>query len=324
MPHRILSYNDALNLLDELVGSLFVRDNRIQSLGITRFGDGYGFRVTRNMETVIPQRGIHPDPELPVPIEYVDVFDVVRPLSKVARYPEQNIHRPLVCGLQIQNFDHDDRTGNIKRGLVTRGSIGCFVRSNGVPGVLSNNHVLAAENSAFIGDQIMQPATMARRSPVATLKNFVSLQYSPPHSKPGLGNVRWNEEDAAVALVEEATNCSQSYLPHNAIPSIANLGSARPKDRVFKVGQASGLTAGRVTATNTVVEVQYNNGSCWFRNSFEITGNYGVPFSQQGDSGAVVLNNSGSIVGMLYAATPTTAYAFPIDSAMLKLQCTLL
>lgn len=164
MPHhRILSYPEALELLEPLVNSLFARDDRIQSLGITQMGNGYGFRATRNMEVVLPQRGIPADPELSVPIEYVDVFDVVRPL-RAATPREQQFQRPLVCGLQIQNFDYDYRAGNIQNRLMTTGSIGCFVRRNGTPGFISNNHVLAGENSGMVGDHILQPGTLASRA----------------------------------------------------------------------------------------------------------------------------------------------------------------
>ena len=39
----------------------------------------------------------------------------------------------------------------------TAGTLGCLVRKNGSPYILSNNHVLANSNDAKIGDSILQP-----------------------------------------------------------------------------------------------------------------------------------------------------------------------
>jgi len=316
--HQILSYPDALELMEPVVNSLFASDDRIQSLGITQIGNTYGFRATRNIKIALPQRGILSDPDLSVPIEYVDVDDVVRPLRA-----EQQFQRPLVCGLQIQNFDYDYRAGNIQKREMTTGSIGCFVRRNGNPGFISNNHVLAGENSGYVGDQIVQPGTFTRSGLVGKLEAVVDLLYSPPGSSPKLRNVSWNDVDIAFAAVEQGINYSQSYLPKYTLPAFKGFGVARLNENVFKVGQASGLTRGRIVGISTVVPVRYDNGLCWFRNSFEIVGNSGRPFSQHGDSGAVVVNDIGDIVGVLYATNPPIAYACPIDIALRALHCVL-
>jgi hypothetical protein len=204
------------------------------------------------------------------------------------------------------------------------GSIGCFVRRNGLPGFISNNHVLAGENLARVGDHIVQPGTVAKRGVVGRLEAAVKLLYSPPGSKPHLNNVTWNDVDVALAVVDDSIRFSQSYLPNHTLPPIKGLGVPRMRnERVFKVGQGSGLTRGRVVANKTIVAVQYRNGLCWFKDSFEIEGDF-RPFSQSGDSGAVVVNGSGEILGILYAANPTAAYACPIDTALQTLNCMLL
>src|SRR5215475_13105895 len=62
--------------------------------------------------------------------------------SYAARYP-----RPVPCGVSISNIR-----------LPGSGTLGCLVAlKNGKLCMLSNNHVLANENAANIGDEIIQP-----------------------------------------------------------------------------------------------------------------------------------------------------------------------
>src|SRR5436309_1367966 len=79
--------------------------------------------------------------------------------------PEQQSHRPLVCGLQVQNVDDDDRqrqAGELGPGFLVIGTLGCFVRlASGSDAALSNNHVLAGENRGRKGqDRILQPGDL--------------------------------------------------------------------------------------------------------------------------------------------------------------------
>ena len=46
-------------------------------------------------------------------------------------------------------------------------------------------------------------------------------------------------------------------------------------------------------------------------------------FSQSGDSGSVVVNENGAVVGLLYAGNSTQIYACPIDEVLQSLNCTL-
>lgn len=59
----------------------------------------------------------------------------------------QKRRRPLVIGCSIGHFK------------ITAGTLGCFVkdRATGEILILSNNHVLANENNAEVGDAILQP-----------------------------------------------------------------------------------------------------------------------------------------------------------------------
>src|SRR5713101_5810378 len=65
---------------------------------------------------------------------------------KQAVPPLRTRRRPLVVGCSIGHF------------RITAGTLGCFVSTkSGEPRILSNNHVLANENSGKKGDAIIQP-----------------------------------------------------------------------------------------------------------------------------------------------------------------------
>ena len=321
-PHTWISFEEALHHLDEVGGKLFSSDLGIQSVGITRLNDGFGFRATRNTQLVLPHSSASKPPDLPWPIVYVDVADKVRPLSRPR--DERDAHRPLVCGLQIQNIDFDTRIGNTGMRRMTTGSLGCFVRRDDWIGIMSNNHVLAGENRGYRGDRIVQPGAVAGNPPhIGELESWVPLKYSPATATPITGNVNWNEVDAAIAFLTSDIHGYQRYLPHHNLPSISGVANAHVHETVFKVGPTSALTRGSVVAINTQVPSTYAQGVCWFQNSIEIKGEGGRLFSAYGDSGAVVINRSGKIIGVLYSGNGTTSFACPISSVMQQLNCSL-
>src|SRR5207253_1294999 len=168
--------------------------------------------------------------------------------------PEQQMQRPLVCGLQVQNVDDDNRqrkAGQLGPGFLIVGTLGCFVNlASGKPAGLSNNHVFAGENRAQKGkDRILQPGNLAftGNEHIATLTDFVTLTPSPPNARPAAGNVVFNDVDAAVAELNDKIGFSQSYLPSRNQPNPQGTAVARVGDRVFKVGRTTGLTHGTIT-----------------------------------------------------------------------------
>lgn len=115
--------------------------------------------------------------------------------------PEQQRNLPLVRGLQIQNYDNDLRSGEIAKGYIIIGTLGCFVKlDGGSTAILSNNHVAAGENLGVIGDRITQPGAtdIEGANEIATLTRFVALQPSAPGTSIADGNALLNEIDAAL------------------------------------------------------------------------------------------------------------------------------
>lgn len=327
--------------LERAATELFDADPRVRSVGITRFGAGFGYRAVRNGGVLPFGTNMPPTSEIDrVPVFFADSPGEVESLVMVVEsgpaspaaatlVPEARRCRPLVAGLQIQNFDDDDRQGILSRGLMAVGTLGCFVRlDSGPPALLSNNHVVAGENRGVRQrDRILQAGGQAHRSDdqIAVLGGFAHLQFSPSGATPSKGGAVLNEIDAGVATLDSTVPFAQGYLAHRKLAPPKSTVAARPGDRVFKVGRTTGLTFGEVVDVAAIVgPVLYGSGPCWFRRSIVVEGLSGTQFADKGDSGAVVARASGEAVGLVYAGNSLQTYVCPIDTVLRELRCTLL
>lgn len=336
-----VSFKDAVDNIDAAAKELFDIDPGVRSVGITHHDSTYGFRVVRNSAIPVPLSTSLPAIKQfkDVPVFFTDTFGEVESLvivpgagpaspAAASLIPEVNSHRPLVGGLQIQNFDDDYRQGIIQQGLIMIGTLGCFVRlANKNLALLSNNHVVAGQNRGKNGnDRILQPGSIAHNpvDQIAVLTNFIAIQHSPPGAKPKSGGVIYNEIDAGVAEINSSIPFNQGYLPFRRLIAPSATASARLGDRVFKVGRTTGLTYGKVTDIATIVgPISYDPGPCWFHRSIIIEGLNGTQFSDKGDSGSAIVRTNGEIIGILYAGNGQQTYACPIDTVLKDLKCTL-
>ncbi|MFP3604664.1 hypothetical protein [Paraburkholderia sp. SIMBA_053] len=334
----------ALDQVLEAAGTIFDADPGVRSVGVGKNGDDVGFFAVRNSsEAVAFAGGAHSPRPLTnlkgVPVHYINAPNDPVGLARVPHsgpaspgvgslVQEQQFHRPLVCGLQLQNYDDDVRTGEITKGYMFVGTLGCFVNlANGSVAMLSNNHVLAGENRGVIGqDRILQPGGVNFQHTMlaGVLEDFVKLTPSPAGASMVQGNVHLNTVDAATATVAAGQVPSQTYLPLRAVTGPIGVGTAAVSDEVYKVGRTTALTHGIVTQVGTVSQVRYGMGTCWFQQSIVIEGVDGALFSDHGDSGsAIVRKRDHALVGLLYAGNGTQTYACPIDQVMSALNCTL-
>ncbi|HJZ54517.1 MAG TPA: trypsin-like peptidase domain-containing protein [Gemmataceae bacterium] len=335
-------FQDCENALDKAVEDLFDADPQIQAVGIARHEGGFGFKAVKNEAKIVPASAAHGASRpprsikrIPVTVETVQAdveAHLIAPHPLAASFvPEQQLHRPLVCGLQVQNVDDDDRqrkAGKLGAGYIIIGTLGCFVRlADGASAILSNNHVLAGENRGVKGkDRILQPGNLSFSTTqhIATLTDFVTLNPSPASARPARGNVVYNEVDAAVAGLKEGISFNQAYLPTRNLPNPGGTAAAKVGDKVFKVGRTTGLSRGTITAVGIVVgPIGYDPGNCWFKNQFEVVGDNGSMFSDHGDSGSAILSTTGEVVGLLYAGNGVHTYACPIQTVLTALNCTL-
>lgn len=339
-----LDIAEAQGLIDEAAAALFASDFSVRSVGIGQVGDRAGFIAIRNTRAVAPFSLTFKQPREPladwrgVPVAYQATLTDPVSLAQVphsgpaspgvgSHIDEQSGQRPLYCGLQIQNIDDDLRSGVTANGLMTVGTLGCFVTlKSGAVALLTNNHVAARENRGLRGaDRILQSGGSAYvlDEHIATLSDFAPLTPSPPGAEPRLGNAVFNDIDAAIAELLPGQVWRQQYLPlRHASPPTGNR-APMVNDKVRKVGRTTGLTYGEVKQVNVQVKIPCGIGECWFRGSFIIEGAAGTTFSNHGDSGSAIVGDSdGMLMGLLYAGSSTQTYACPIAPVLTALQCT--
>jgi hypothetical protein len=195
----------------------------------------------------------------------------------------------------------------------TAGTLGCFVEVEGRSGpcVLSNNHVLADENRAALGDPIRQPGPSdGGESPlddVAMLSKFVALTTTGK-----------NLIDGAVASLAEGVAGD-----FHTLAGLGTLNGLRPdpldgEEIVFKIGRTTGVTQGRISAFEIDdVWIKYDIGVIGFDRQIEIAPAEKGPFSLGGDSGSLVVDENLRAVGLLFAGNDVDiTYANPLQTVL--------
>jgi len=217
-------------------------------------------------------------------------------------------HRPLIVGASV---------GHV---AITAGTLGAFVTTaDGEMAILSNNHVLADENRAEIGDAIIQPADLDDgRDPedvVARLSDYVPI-----------APVAVNRVDSAVATLVDGVDV-------DPVGSLGALGAGvvapQDADRVDKLGRTTGRTTGRVSAFNVrSIIVEYDvSPTIRFDGQIEIQVDDGSEFSLGGDSGSLIVSEGNRVpVGLLFAGSDqggpdggAVTYANPIAEVLAAL-----
>lgn len=310
---------------------LFGMDPHVVSVGIIALPGGFGFGVRRYRDaSIVPLRRCARAATIRgIPIVVDELSAPIRPLLELpsaaangpspATLPEQHHQRPLRPGLQLQNWDEDVRAGLLASERVAVGTLGMVLERDDGPLLLSNNHVLAGQNRGCVGDRITQPGGLriCESEVVARLERFVPLRPSPTGARPQQQSVIWNRVDAAVARLAPGVGWSASYLAVHSLPTPSHCAGPVLNERVFKVGRTTGLRWGTIVSVgDRVGPIPYAIGDCWFSGSFVIEGEGGQPFSEGGDSGAIVVRQTGEVVGMLYAGNGVETFACPITDVL--------
>jgi hypothetical protein len=195
---------------------------------------------------------------------------------------------------------------------VTAGTIGARATDGARVFALSNNHIVAAVNGGREGDNLLQPGIAdGGRNPddaIGTLFDFEPLHFCQLLSCPS------NRIDAAIALTTADDLGNQTPEGGYGAPRPWTHDAELGLD-VQKYGRTTGLTVGRVTGINATIDVSYRTGTVRFEDQIVISGN---GFSAGGDSGSLVVTKGVLLgdrrpVGLLFAGSPSTTLANPID-----------
>lgn len=275
--------------------------------------------------------------------EQIDGYptDVVE-AGKIVAQGTRDKHRPAPGGVSVGHY------------FITAGTLGMWVEKDGVPHILSNNHILADSNKGKIGDNILQPAPSDRgNNPddlIAVLADYVRIDF---------GYSGRNVVDAAIARIPGEGNGNgggicpfgkkvvnslnflykifnrkhrfSMYKPISAdelvlneildIGKIVGLQDARLEQSVRKSGRTTGLTVGTVTQLHATVRVDYGEeGIATFYDQIITT-----DMSKGGDSGSIIVDsNELNAVGLLFAGSSTVTVANRIQDVFSKLNIKLL
>jgi hypothetical protein len=215
---------------------------------------------------------------IPVVVEKTGEFFA---MSLTGRY------RPVPIGVSVGNNNE-----------CAAGTIGCVVYKGSQKYILSNNHVLARENAAAIGEPIVQPgrydnkprcANKLSTDQVGTLADFEPLKLD------GTDNFI----DAAIAQYTITDVTCATLSAYYGFPT-GTVTDAYVGQAIKKVGRTSSLTTGTVTALNVTISVGYTSGTGKFVGQIMTS----AGFSKSGDSGSLVVTSTGNNpVGLLFAGT---------------------
>jgi len=248
---------------------------------------------------------------LPATLDGVPVAPLVTGMIMARSDPTTRV-RPAPVGFSVGHF------------AITAGTIGArVVDGAGNVYILSNNHVLANNNGASVGDAIYQPGTFdggTAADQVASLARFKPIDFA--------GGA--NPIDAAIAstttaAVGNATPTDDGYGTMSAqlygdaggdgmfddVTSLLGL-------RVQKYGRTTKLTKGAITGINGTVTVCYEVVFIFCTKSARFTDQLIIDaagFSGGGDSGSLIVTDDGTSrpVALLFAGSSTQTIANRID-----------
>jgi hypothetical protein len=237
-----------------------------------------------------------------VPPEIDGVKTDVIEVGKIVKHNYRGKVRPIRPGFSV---GHEETTAGTIGGI--------FTDSDGDLVILSNNHVLANENNAKIGDLIYQPGPADNKQNmkdigwqepivglpyIATLKRFAEIQKAN------------NTHDSAIAKIHPRV--IQSGLINQLYPQInsklTGFNNATVGMQVQKCGRTTGYTTGRVLGVNASFGVQYDLGEAKFNKCIVMSG-----MSKGGDSGSLILDMDERAVGLLFAGSNKITLANPIE-----------
>ncbi len=323
-PQRIASVCDIKNAMRDMLMS----KPNVHAIGVGfKNPDRQGhteLAVVVSVERKLPLNELPDEDRVPPLVNSVRT-DVVETGRFVAFDEQIQRMRPARPGLSIGLADE-----------LSAGTFGCLVRREGRRFILSNNHVLAKSNRAPLGSPVVQPGRLdggISADRIATLAEFVPIAFDgelPPQPPAGcsaslmrlLGGQR-----APVAPLNQPGNnkvdCAIAALDDDALANADILGIGTPRGagaatlgtQIRKSGRTTGLTTGVVEQIDVSIRIDFNGQAATFTEQL-LAGAMSAP----GDSGSVVMDLQGNVVGLLFAGSVTSTVITPIQLVLSALR----
>jgi hypothetical protein len=230
----------------------------------------------------------------------------------------------FVCVPQLAQAQYQTRNmhlgvsgGNVKdhtQSFCCSGTLGSLVTDGTTKYILSNNHVLARQDRAAVGEHISQPGLIDNGCRPATIVADFTKAVT-------LGN----NVDCAVAALRTGRMDATGFIEGFGSPPSSTTVSPSVGLAVAKSGRTTGHTTGTIGSINTSVNVQYQikcgQGRTYilsYTNQVVINSS---TFSTGGDSGSLITTNDGCYhpVALLFAGSASSTIGNPIGEVLTKL-----
>ncbi|MCD3217577.1 hypothetical protein G8S55_09995 [Clostridium botulinum C] len=254
--------------------------------------------ITVFVEEKLPLNELKPFDQIPKYYKgiYTDVYEsgafYVQSLTEKVR--------PTLCGYSISN-EQFSRTG----------TLGCLVTDGKYNYILGNNHILASSNKAKIGSSILQPSKgdggVVDLSTVATLSKYIPLDFQ------GKNNL----VDSAIARVTSTSIANPNIALVGPLKGVKDASISQP---VMKVGRTSALTQGKISQMNAVTLLKVSSTMKYILINQIITDR----MSDEGDSGAILLDSKHFALGQLVGASSKKSIFTPIKTVLSSLNVSLI
>lgn len=195
-------------------------------------------------------------------------------------------------------------------GFIFAGTLGAIVIDNATKqhAALTNFHVACVDNTFHIGDRMVQPSRID--TGVVPTDEFGSL----------LRETLSGDVDGAVISIDAGRSSLCQIVDIGLVrgTTAATLGMA-----VRKRGRTTLLTYGSVDGVSGSVNIDYGDGigvrTLTNQISIATDTTRNPLFSDHGDSGSMIVNDSGFVVGLLFAGAGTSTLANPIAAVLSEL-----
>jgi hypothetical protein len=237
--------------------------------------------------------------------------------------PIQQAHFPAPVLLGTSGGNSLDLSTSSGTTFCCSGTIGSLVSRGGKLYILSNNHVLARNDLAAVGEDIIQPGLVGNNCRAAgtvtagNLSQYFNLENDPrPNVDAALAEIVSGAVDP-LGTIAQLGGTAVGGQPTDGTPNPGPGVTPTIARPVAKSGAATGLTCGNVLAINASISVEYQKGcntgsnfTCDFTNQITIAG---AAFSAEGDSGSlIVTQDTADPVGLLFAGSSSDTVATPV------------